>query len=75
MAVAAESGCAKDKVHRAIALTMARSVAIVYGQVLTDDEVRLLLQQLFALPSPKYTPDGKLVYALIDQSTFDKNFK
>ncbi|MBR1379735.1 MAG: DNA mismatch repair endonuclease MutL [Bacteroidaceae bacterium] len=75
VAVAAESGCAKDKVHRAIALTMARSVAIVYGQVLTDDEVRLLLQQLFALPSPKYTPDGKLVYALIDQSTFDKNFK
>ena len=75
VAVAAESGCAKDKVHRAISLTMAQSVAIVYGQVLTDDEVRLLLQQLFALPSPKYTPDGKLVYALIEQSTFDKSFK
>lgn len=75
IARASESGCAKDLVHRTIALGMAKAVAIVYGQVLTDDEVRLLLQQLFSLPSSKYTPDGKLVYAVVDDSVFEKSFK
>lgn len=73
--VTTESGSAKDQVHRAVALTMAETVAIVYGQVLTDDEVHLLLQQLFSLPSPKYTPDGKRVFAIIEHATFEKCFK
>ena len=54
---------------------MARTTAIVYGQVLSDDEMRVLLEQLFTLPSPKYTPNGQHVYNVIANADIDKNFK
>lgn len=65
----------KEKIHKAIALTMARAAAIVYGQVLSDEEINLLLEQLFALASPKYTPNGQPVYAIFDSGMIDKSFK
>ena len=72
---AVETGSVKDRLHKAIALTMARAVAFVYGQVLSDDEIHILLQQLFMLPANKYTPDGKLVYAVIPHAETEKLFK
>ena len=72
---AVETGSVKDRLHKAIALTMARAVAFVYGQVLSDDEIHILLQQLFLLPAHKYTPDGKLVYTVIPHAETEKLFK
>ncbi len=65
----------KDKIHKAIAATMARSAALVYGQALSDDEINVLLDQLFSLSNSRYTPSGQLVYAVIDDAVIDKLFK
>lgn len=76
VAAAKDTGCSvQEKVHHAIALTMARATAIVYGQVLCDDEMHVLLEQLFTLSSSKYTPNGQLVYTIIANVDIDKNFK
>ena len=76
VAAAKETGCnVQEKVHHAIALTMARTTAIVNGQVLSDDEMHVLLEQLFALPTSKYTPDGLHVYTVIAKADIDKNFR
>ncbi|MCQ2111712.1 MAG: DNA mismatch repair endonuclease MutL [Bacteroidaceae bacterium] len=76
VASAMETGSSvKEKVHKAIALTMARAAAIVYGQVLSDEEIKLLLERLFDLSTPKFTPDGMVVYVVVDNTTIDKQFK
>lgn len=64
----------KDEVHRALALTMARSAAIVVGQVLSPDEMTALIDELFACDMPAYTPDGKKVFAIIEESDIEKRF-
>lgn len=76
VASAMETGSSvKETVHKAIALTMARAAAIVYGQVLSDEEIKLLLERLFDLSTPKFTPDGMVVYVVVDNTTIDKQFK
>lgn len=65
----------KEQVHRVIALTMAKSVAIPYGQVLTEDEARLLLTQLFQLKSPGYTPDGNVVFIQVADAEIEQSFR
>ena len=65
----------KDKIHKAIALTMAKNAAIVYGQVLSDDEINVLLDQLFSLANSRYTPNGHPVYSIIENSVIDRPFK
>jgi len=57
-----------------IALVMAREAAIVYGQVLSEVEMEQLLNDLFATSSPARTPDGKVIYALIEFKNIDKLF-
>lgn len=64
----------KEQVQIAIAQTLARSAALVYGQILSDDEIRKLLEDLFKLPSPKYTSEGQVVFNIIESSILDKNF-
>ena len=68
-------GGVREKVHNAIALTMAKATAIIYGQVLTDEEVQLLIEQLFALTSSRYTPDGHPVYTIISDAQIEKDFR
>lgn len=41
-----------------VLITMARSAAMTGGQQLTGSEMEHLLQRLFQLPAPAYTPDG-----------------
>ena len=64
----------KSEVERSIALAMAQSAAIVYGQVLTDEEVHQLLSQLFQLETPMRTPDGKIVFVILDYKEIEKKF-
>lgn len=52
--------------QEALALTMAENAAIVYGQVLSSMEMERLLRDLFATKIPARTPDGKLVYTILD---------
>ena len=75
LAGAIEQGnVSKEEVHRALALTMARSAAIVVGQVLSPDEMTALIDELFACDMPAYTPDGKKVFAIIEENDIEKRF-
>ena len=60
--------------QEALALTMAENAAIVYGQVLSAVEMERLLQDLFATKTPARTPDGKLIYTIIEDKTMNDFF-
>ncbi len=60
--------------QEALALTMAENAAIVYGQILSVAEMERLLQDLFATKSPARTPDGKLIYTVIEDKTLNAPF-
>lgn len=55
-----------DSLHERIALSMARSSAIKRGQALSEAEMDRLLSDLFRLPTPARTPEGKLVFTIIN---------
>lgn len=65
----------KEEVHTILALTLARAAAIVYGQVLNNDEMANLVDSLFACPTPNYTPDGRTVLTTLKEEDIDKLFK
>jgi len=65
---------AREDAWQAIALSMAQASAIVYGQVLSSLEMDQLLGDLFATSAPARTPDGKIVYSVIDNKTIDHLF-
>lgn len=64
----------KEEVQNSLALTLARAAAIVYGQVLTADEMSGLIGQLFASSSPNYTPDGHLILSTIREEEIERLF-
>lgn len=65
----------KEEVQTILASTLARAAAIVYGQVLSNEEMSNLVDSLFACPSPNYTPDGRTVLATIKEEEIEKLFK
>ena len=65
----------KEEIQNILALTLARAAAIVYGQVLSNEEMVSLVDSLFACPSPNYTPDGKTVLTTIKEEDIEKLFK
>lgn len=62
-----ESGATVEQglVHP-IALSLAQDTAITVGQVLTDEQMRDLVERLLELTSYRLTPDGKTVLTIID---------
>ena len=65
----------KEEIQNILALTLARAAAIVYGQVLSNEEMVSLVDNLFACPSPNYTPDGKTVLTTIKEEDIERLFK
>lgn len=53
---------AKDELLHSAALTMARRMAIVVGQYLSQEEMRDLAARLFKTSNPNHTPDGKPIH-------------
>ena len=70
-----KGGQVREEVQQQVALTMAKASAIVYGQVLTNEEMLNLVDDLFSCVSPNYTPDGKVVLATIKEEEIEKLFK
>ena len=64
----------KSDVQSNMALTMARSAAIVVGQMLTNEEMNAIVAELLACSMPNYTPDGKKTLSIIDEQEFSKIF-
>lgn len=73
---ALEKGCkVRQEVQSMLALSLAKAAAIVPGQVLSNEEMNNLVDSLFAVEIPNYTPDGKTVIALIKEDELEKMFK
>lgn len=73
---AMEKGCdVKEEIQKTLALTLARAAAIVYGQVLSNEEMVKLVDSLFACPTPNFTPDGKTVLTVISEDEIERLFK
>ena len=65
---------ARADAWQTIALSMAEASAACYGQVLSLIEMDQLLADLHATSAPALTPDGKVIYAVIDNKAIDKLF-
>lgn len=65
----------KEEIQSILALTLARSAAIVYGQVLSNEEIQNLVDTLFACPVPNYTPDGRVILTTISDDDITRLFR
>ena len=73
---AIEKGCkVKEEVQSMLALSLAKAAAIVPGQVLTNEEMNNLVDELFAVSTPNYTPDGKVVLSVLKEYDLEILFK
>lgn len=70
-----KGGMSKEDIHRGMALTMARSAALVIGEVLSATEMSCIIDELFACDIPGYTPDGKKTFVVIDDDEVEKMFR
>lgn len=66
---------ADTDIHHRLALTIARSAAIVVGQALSIVEMDNLINQLFACQDPNHTPDGKLIVTILQNAEIERMFK
>lgn len=62
---------AKERIARAVA----KAAAIPYGKVLEQEEMRNLVDHLFACTNPNYSPSGKPVMNIISSEELDKILK
>lgn len=56
------------------ALSMAKSMAVKSGMRLTADEARSIADELLSLPAPNYTPDGRLIIAMLGRDDLARLF-
>lgn len=66
------TGGASDELVSNMALSMARSAAITYGEILSNDEMENLVNELFACENVNYTPDGHSILAILQQANIEK---
>lgn len=70
-----EKGChVEEDVQHFIALSLARSSAVVQGQVLSNEEMESLVDELLISKNPNHTPDGKVIIAILEQGDLDRLF-
>ena len=63
-----------EKMLDMLALTMAKQVAVVVGQVLTNDEMNTLISNLFKCSVHGRTPDGKTIIYVQSDNEILRNF-
>ena len=68
VADAAERGVGtNEELHSSLALSMARNIAVDYGQVLSNEEMETVVNELFACSNVNYTPDGRAILCILPQ--------
>ena len=55
-------------INHQVALGLARHAAIPYGQQLSNDEMDVVVNNLFACDNVNYTPDGKTILCILPQA-------
>lgn len=63
---------ASETISHIIALAMARKVAMPVGQALSEEEMELLIEKLFACVTPNMTPNGQPILIIVNT---DKMFE
>ena len=58
-----------------VAQSLSRASAIPYGKPLNPEEMRVLVDNLFACTNPNYSPSGKLVLSIIQIEEFERKLK
>ena len=62
----------QEEWRKQIAMALANDTAIPYGKTLSEEEMRDLVEKLFALGSYLYTPDGKRVMTILTDDELQK---
>ena len=65
---------AKTRIDERIALSMAKEVAIVSGQLLSSEEMTTLVDELFRTSMPSMTPDGQVVINIMSDNEITRPF-
>ncbi len=69
---AAECSCnVVDEVNHSLALGLARSAAVPYGEVLDNAAMENIVNGLFACSNFNYTPDGKKILSILKQTEIE----
>ena len=69
-----ETNNAKAKIDERIALSMAKDVAVVVGQLLSAEEMTSLVDDLFRTAMPSITPDGQTIVYIMPDKDIERNF-
>lgn len=64
----------KLKAREKLALSMARAAAVPHNRPLENQEMRDLVDNLFASSDPGVTPDGRKIYAIFTLEDMEKRF-
>ncbi|MGC3979473.1 MAG: DNA mismatch repair endonuclease MutL [Paludibacteraceae bacterium] len=65
----------KESIQEKVAQFLSKKVAIRPGQSLTAEEMERLTTDLFWCENHQYTPDGKVIIAVIQNDEIDRKFK
>jgi len=72
LATMAEDGTADmAAIGRRLALSLARSAAVGYGEVMTNNEMDALINALFSCSNTNYTPDGQTIMCILKQGDIE----
>ena len=64
----------KENLNEELAKTLARVSSIKLGKILNEEEMRELIDGLFASPNPNFSPQGKKIINIINIDEIDKLF-
>jgi len=70
-----ESGSLKLAINEKLAGNLARASAIFYGKQLSDQEMNILTDQLFACQNPSFTFDGQTILTIIQEEEIEKRLR
>jgi len=65
---------AKEQVREKVAKSLAKATAISSTQTLNTEEMREMVDMLFACQNPNYSPFGKLIVSIIKTEELEKRF-
>ncbi len=65
----------QENTSERISMTLARSLAVQYGQLLSFDEMQSIVDELFACQLPNYSPDGKPSIVIMEIDELEKKFR
>ena len=70
--VAPSMHAGREKIYEQLALTLARQAAVPYGQLLSNEEMDLLVNNLFACRDVNHTPDGHPILTIFAQQEIER---